>query len=319
MRKPLIIGAALLAVIVAFLVTGGTPPPTPNAPGTFSFAVLGDAPYYLWEDLQFRLVLRAIDKHELSEVIHVGDIFWKPCSDAMYRSFRDRFNRLRHPLIYTPGDNEWTDCWEAQSGGYAPLERLATLRRIFFADPAHSLGGRRIALTSQGGELVENARWQHDGLTFATIHLPGSGNGLMPFPKRTAADDADAQRRLDGAISWLRTTFADARARNSTAVVIAFHAGLALNWPAGHEYRAPYVPFVAALEEEAGRFRLPVLMVHGDNHQFIVDRPFPRARNLTRMMVPGSHDVGWVRVIVRPGAASPFAFESHVIPRWKYW
>lgn len=311
MRTRLIITAMIVAgVIVALIVTGGTPPPKPNAPGTFSFAVLGDAPYYFWEDLQFRLVLRAIDEHELTEVIHVGDMFWKPCSDAMYRAFRNRFNRVGHPLIYTPGDNEWADCWETRSGGYAPLERLAALRRVFFADPSRSLGAKPIALTSQGGELIENARWQHDGLVFATVHLTGSFNATRRFPKRTAADDAEARRRLAGAVSWLRATFAEAHARNATAVVIAFHASL--------DERVPYAPFSAALEEEALRFRRPVLIVHGDDHQFIVDRPL-RPRNLTRMMVPGSHDVGWVRVSVRPGAASPFAFESHVVPRWKYW
>jgi hypothetical protein len=307
--KQIVFAAVILAaIIVAFLVTGGTPPPSPNAPGTFSFAVLGDAPYYFWEDLQFRLVLRAIDKHELTEVIHVGDIFWKPCSDAMYRMVRNRFNRLRHPVIYTPGDNEWSDCWEPQSGGYAPLERLATLRRIFFADPTHSLGGKRIALTSQSGEFVENVRWHHDGLLFATIHLTGNGNATKPFPTRTAADDAEAQRRMNAAVAWVHATFAEAA--NATAVVIAFHANL--------DDGRLYLPFINALEEEAARFRRPVLIVHGDDHRFTVDHPL-RARNITRMMVPGSHDVGWVRVIVRPGAASPFAFESHIVPRWKYW
>jgi hypothetical protein len=307
--KQIVFAAVILAAIIgAFILTGGAPPPSPNAPGTFSFAVLGDAPYYFWEDLQFRLVLRAIDKHELTEVIHVGDIFWNPCSDAMYRMVRNRFNRLRHPVIYTPGDNEWSDCWEAQSGGYAPLERLATLRRMFFADPSHSLGRKRIALTSQSGEFVENVRWRHDGLLFATIHLTGNGNAMKPFPTRTAADDAEAQRRMNAAVAWVRATFAEAG--NATAVVIAFHANL--------DDGRPYLPFINALEEEAARFRRPVLIVHGDDHRFTVDHPL-RARNITRMMVPGSHDVGWVRVIVRPGAASPFAFESHIVPRWKYW
>lgn len=315
---------AIAAAVVAALVAGilatraASPPATPNPPGTFSFAVLGDAPYYWWEDLRFRIALRAIERHDLSAVIHVGDIFWKPCSDAMYRSFHDRFNGLGHPLIYTPGDNEWTDCWEPQSGGYSPLERLATLRRIFFADPSHSLGRKRIALQSQAG-LIENARWQHEGVVFATVHLPGSRNGTKPFPGRTAADDAGAQRRLNGAIAWMRETFAEARARKAPAVVLAFHASLSLELPVGHDYRAPYEAFIVALEEEADRFGAPVLIVHGDDHEFLVDRPVAGLANLTRMEVPGSHDVGWVRVSVNPRAPSPFAFESHIVPRWKFW
>jgi hypothetical protein len=37
------------------------------------------------------------------------------------------------------------------------------------------------------------------------------------------------------------------------------------------------------------------------------------------MEVPGSPDVGWVRVTVKPGATAPFSFEKHVVPEWKYW
>ena len=44
-----------------------------------------------------------------------------------------------------------------------------------------------------------------------------------------------------------------------------------------------------------------------------------RLDNLTRLQVPGSYDVGWVRVTVTPGAAEPFAFELRVVPHWKYW
>jgi hypothetical protein len=28
----------------------------------------------------------------------------------------EQFNELRHPVVYTPGDNEWFDCWEPHSG-----------------------------------------------------------------------------------------------------------------------------------------------------------------------------------------------------------
>ncbi len=44
-----------------------------------------------------------------------------------------------------------------------------------------------------------------------------------------------------------------------------------------------------------------------------------RLENLTRVQVPGSPLVGWVRVTVTPGADEPFAFESNVVPAWKHW
>jgi hypothetical protein len=68
-----------------------------------------------------------------------------------------------------------------------------------------------------------------------------------------------------------------------------------------------------------------VLLAHGDGHIYTVDHPLIRRttgrllENLTRLQVPGSPQVGWVKVIVSPGADNPFAFEDHVVPRWKYW
>jgi hypothetical protein len=321
-------GIAAAAAIVWAI--DGVPEPAPNPPGSFAFAVLGDAPYSTFEVLRFRFVLRGMDAHDLSWVLHVGDIFWRPCTDDHYRTALDRFNGLRHPVIYSPGDNEWFDCWERGSGSFAPRERLASLRRIFFADPRHSLGGRRLPLATQSdrpafGEFVENARWSHAGIMFATFHLVGSGNGMRPFPERTAADDEEVRRRSEAGAAWLRETFAEAAAADAEAVVIGFHGTLGFGLPIDHAARRPYEPFAAALEEEVERFGKPVLAVHGDDHEFIVDHPLVRRAtgqslaNFTRLEVPGSPAVGWVRVVVTPGAAQPFAFQPLVVPRWKLW
>jgi hypothetical protein len=109
MRRGIRCAAASLILVVAFLLTRGLDPPTPNPPGAFSFAVMGDAPYDWLEELRFRLVLEDLDAHDLTSVISIGDIFWRPCSDEMYRRTREQFNGLRHPVVYTPGDNEWFD------------------------------------------------------------------------------------------------------------------------------------------------------------------------------------------------------------------
>jgi len=86
--------------------TAGPPPPTPNPPGTFAFGALGDAPYYPWEGWRYPLTLQDMDGNDLAFSIHVGDIFWYPCSDDRYERSLRWFNGLKHPLIYVPGDNE---------------------------------------------------------------------------------------------------------------------------------------------------------------------------------------------------------------------
>lgn len=282
------------------------------------------------EGLQYRLVLQELEAHSLSLVLHVGDIFWRTCSDDNYQQKVDEFNRLPHPVIYTPGDNEWTDCWTRTVGGFEPLERLAKLRAIFYSAPTQSLGARRVAVASQAGsepfaEFVENVRWSHNGLVFATVHLPGSWNAREAFPGRTGAHDAASKKRTDAAVAWLRDTFADARANGASAVVIGLHANPGFAAPVDDKYRQTYEPFVATLEEEVEQFGKPVIVAHGDTHDFTVDHPLVRRAtgrrldNLTRLQVPGSPDIGWVRVVVSPGPQTTFAFESRIVPGWKYW
>jgi len=310
MRRRVWIVIAVVVVLAVLTRRFGLPPVAATPPGAFSFGVFGDAPYYLDEELRYPLLLKHMDAHDLRFVIHVGDIFWHPCSDEHYAEVLRHFNGLHEPVIYTPGDNEWTDCWERGSGSYAPLERLARIRQIFFANPNRSLGRAPIPLVSEGGEFVENARWTHAGVVFATVNLPGSRNATVSFPARTAADDAAVRRRTDAAAAWTRAAFAEATATNARAVVIAFQAEI--------DYQKPesFAPWVNAVREEAARFGKPVLLAHGDGHVFTVDHPLPQA-NVTRMEVPGSPDVGWVRVVVTPD--TKFELTNIVVPAWKYW
>ena len=124
--------AGVAVVAGAIWAARRVPAPTPNPQGSFAFAALGDAPYDGWEERRFRVVLRDMDAHDLSWIVHVGDIFDSPCTDDHYRTALDRFNGLRHPVVYTPGDNEWTDCWLPGSGSFAPRERLSQLAQDLF-------------------------------------------------------------------------------------------------------------------------------------------------------------------------------------------
>ena len=147
---------------------------------------------------------------------------------------------------------------------------------------------------------------------------------MAPFRGRTEANDIESARRMEAAVAWLRETFAEARASDASAVVIAFHGDPRFE-DLEDRGRAVFEPFIEALEEEAERFQLPVLAIHGDWHDYTVDHPLIsrttglQLDNVTRLQVPGSPDVGWVRVTVTPGAAEPFAFEPRVVPHWKYW
>ena len=88
-------------------------PVTPAAAERFSFAAMGDTPYVLPGDFErFDRLIERINAARPAFTIHVGDI--KPgnsrCSDEHFAQISDMFATFNAPLIYTPGDNEWTDC-----------------------------------------------------------------------------------------------------------------------------------------------------------------------------------------------------------------
>lgn len=288
----------------------------------FSFAVFGDAPYETDEQAPYETMLKTLDAQKLAVIIHVGDLFWRPCTDAAYHETRNRLQLLKHALVYTPGDNEWTDCWEKELGTMVPLERLESLRKVFFSAPSHSLGGKPIKVVSQetiSGGLRENVRWRYGGVVFATVHIVGSMNAMQAFPGRTAADDAESKQRTEAAAAWVRSTFAHAKNQGAPAVVLAFHANPVFTVPPGTAYREAFEPFLLALEEEVEAFGKPVLAVHGDFHDPLIDQPLTRRttkkklENFTRAQVPGSPFVGWARVTVTPSAKSPFAVEMKIV------
>jgi len=107
-------------------------------PAPFSFAAFGCMPYarHAGSDEGFRRLLAEVDRHQPAFAVHLGDTLGgdEPATDAFYLRRRDDFNRLATALVYTPGDNEWTDTHRPGAGGFDPLERLARLREVYFAE-----------------------------------------------------------------------------------------------------------------------------------------------------------------------------------------
>jgi hypothetical protein len=319
---------ALLIAVLTAVMAGCWSPEPPSAGGSFRFAVFGDGPYYAEEYGRALRVIEAMNARPLQFVIHVGDIMWQRCTDDAYRERRELIETIHHPVIYTPGDNEWLDCVDIAWNPMDPLDRLGTLRSIFFAPADRSLGEAPIALETQSAdparaEFVENARWSHGGVSFVTIHVVGSRNGRRPFRGRAPRHDEEVERRTQAAVDWLHDSFRAAVARDATAVVVAMHANP--TYAPNEEEHAPYAPIENALVELAREFGKPVLVIHGDEHQYTVDRPFSdpmtgeRISNLYRLETFGSPDIGWVDVVVDTTGDVPFRFEPNVTPRWLWW
>jgi hypothetical protein len=287
-----------------------------HAQGPFSFAVIGDAPYFPIEEQGFVTILRELDAEQLAFVVHAGDIkrAAAPCSDALYLERKTLFDRSRHPLVYIPGDNEWTDC---HASGSDPLERLAALRRIFYPDD-ESIGARHIQVERQSSdprfpEYRENVRWTHGEVLFVGLNVPGSNNNLG----RTPEMDAEHRHRMAAVFDWLDNSMQRAARGGSAGVVIFFHAAPGFGGKAYRRRGAPdgYLALRKALLTQVQRFPRPVLLVHGDEHRFRDDHPLhdpatgkPLAR-FTRVEVPGAPAATPVVVDVDP--TTPGVFTVH--------
>lgn len=309
MRAVLAVGALLLALALP-------------SRADFQFGVVGDLPYSPAEREQFAAMMEEMDGRPLAFVVHAGDFKSgsSRCSDAVYRDRLALFSASRHPWIYTPGDNDWTDCHRSEAGSYEPTERLARLRSLFFPDVG-ALGRARLKLDRQSDgllyrEFVENARWVRDGVVFITLHIPGSNNGIVDDERPSE----EFLRRAAANRVWLTEAFALARSKENRALVIAIQANPGFERAFHIRPRKAYAEFLQQIRDESASYDGQVLLVHGDTHSHRIDQPLRDAsgrviENLTRLETYGSPFMGWVRVTVSPAATKVFSFDSRPFTR----
>ena len=180
----------------------------------FEFVVLGDTWYQLEKMDEYYELIDLVNKKKPSFSVHIGDTRGStdtPCTNDHYQLIYESFMRFENPLIYTPGDNEWTDCWEPNelnpsAGYFKPEERLKQLRQVFFKDDK-SLGKKSLKLVSQSeidadhSVYVENRQWMYGDVLFFTMNIPGSNNGWV-----LGSDSLDSEfnNRQSANIAWLR-------------------------------------------------------------------------------------------------------------------
>jgi hypothetical protein len=317
-RSPLAVALVLVAlgVIGVVIALAELREGTPNkgesdVPKTFEFGLIGDIPYDAEQQRKTEVLFGKMDAEELAFVVHAGDIKSSdsPCTDGILLREKERFENTANPLVYVPGDNEWTDCYRT---GYGPIERLQKLREIF-SQGDESLGEKTLPLTRQSADYPENVRWRYGGVTFIGLNVPGSNNNLG----RTPEADAEHAARNEADLGWVREGFYHARTDWSSAVMIVMQANPGFELPP--ELRAGYNDLLAVLEEETVAFGRPVVLAHGDTHTFRVDKPLAssttgeRVENFTRVETFGSPEVNWVRATVDASDPEVFAFRPEVV------
>jgi hypothetical protein len=129
------LGLALLAILVFSIVLANVRevPPSEGDTGVtqFEIGLIGDIPYNAEQQHKTDVLIGHLNSESLAFVVHVGDIKsgGSPCTDEVFLRERKRFENSDYPLIYVPGDNEWTDAILAvtiPSSGFSGCARTSS-------------------------------------------------------------------------------------------------------------------------------------------------------------------------------------------------
>jgi hypothetical protein len=354
---PALAAAVVLATAAGLAIAGNGR--TNDKTFVYAIGLWGDLPYSAVQaDPGVPNLIEDMNASKLEFTVHDGDLkagngpTANPpsviCANALYQTALGWFNSLEGAAMFTPGDNDWTDCDRLSNGGFDSLDRLDLERQLYFSTP-YSLGTQPLKQEVQGGpnepkclnakrlatDCVENRRWSVRGVTYATLNVQGSCNNLCD----TKPEPAEESARNEADIQWLHETFTEANDNGSAGVMIIMQADPGFDQTDGS--RAPlrdpktlaetdgqpdgFQSFLVALRSDTIAFQKPVVLVYGDSHYFRIDKPLQdsqgrRVENFTRIetfgdnAANGLNDVHWVKVLVDPSSRDVFAFQPQIVP-----
>ncbi len=317
-----------------------------------TIAVFGDWPYNqnlldnapllihsVNADSKVKLVMHVGDIHSGSMACTSADIL--PPISTSNPNWNQKvyywFQQFNAPVVYTPGDNEWTDCHKSkQRRSGDPLKELASVRDLFFAQPGHTLGLHRRAVRSQekhfdpafpaDAQFVENVMWEESKVVFVTLNVPGSNNDTLPWTgifSNPSAQDREVAERSAANFRWLESAFDRAEKKHARAIVIGLQADMWDPEAVASGELGNYTPLVQKLADLAQKFGRPVLLINGDSHVFGSDQPLAdpasatgvvhhtqAVPNLTRITVQGSTNAPaeWLRLTIDPRKPQVFSW-----------
>jgi hypothetical protein len=308
-----------------------------RGPDRYTIALWGDMPYNAIGKAQYPALLADVNAHHVAFSVFDGDLKAGgdgACSDDnLYSPALRDFGTLERPLVWLPGDNDWTDCWGRYgpgTGGFDPIERLNHERALFASTP-FSLGRTPIRLTRQSSEggvyaqYVENVRWTRGPVVYIGANVQGS-NDNYPYAgvdgESRPQDEIDRQRaeekaRKAAVIHWLSEGFAHAKQIHAKGVMVIWQADLNFNneqhLPDPRSYDA-FADYANALRTETMAFPGQVALVHGDSHYFKMDKPLNNdgggvLTNFTRVETFGARNSHWVSATIDPEDPNLFVFE----------
>jgi hypothetical protein len=322
-----------------------------HAGSAYEVGLFGDMPYGDYGRAHYPAVLADLNKVPLAFSIFDGDTKngSEPCyadphpedpanptpdlavADAthpdVYKFALSQFAKLEAPVVYLPGDNEWTDCDRPSTAGGLvsdSSDRLAYLRKLSYPGD-RSLGRHTMRLIRQSAAYPENVRWTKGPVTYLGLNVPGSDNNFADGGKNGPAAEGQAEYSARNAanLEWLRSGFAAAKAARSKGVLIVIQADM---WDPS-AVQTHYADTKRELFLQTTAFGGPVVLVNGDSHSYEVTKPLTDyattnaaglagpnvVENLTRVTTFGEAQNHWVSMTVDANDPDVFAFHQHLI------
>jgi len=250
-----------------------------------TIVILADTPYSDKEKQMLQgpsgLLYRLVNEVKPSVVMHLGDLKsgGKSCTDDLLKEHKALLEQI-YPgkVIYTPGDNDWTDC----DRKYLPysfdeLERLDFLIKLMFQTP--SLLTENLPSIMTQHSQIENKLWINERLAISTVHIVGTSNGRVNISKsnqQLAIKKAD--ERDDKNLAWLKQI--EENSENFDALIIGFQADiyqqsvLASDSCGDSSLKTcdAFTAYRQAFKDLAKRINKPVLISHGDTGEFCYEK-----------------------------------------------
>jgi hypothetical protein len=268
---------ALITAIILFI-TGCNTLKTNN--NSLVFSVMGDIPRSEAEKVILQEQIQQHNERSQAQfVFHVGDIKSgkSPCYEDNYKLVAGYLKQMNVPVFIIPGDNEWNDCEHPdQAWNYwnKYFKRFDQNWEVSFE------------VQRQKNYPVNIAFVQNDVL-FIALNMVGG----------RIHDQAEWDKMLQNAVEWVNQQL---QKKEVLAAVILAQA----NPDDKHKlFMDQFLPIVKS-------FRQPVLLIHGDGHEWIFDETW-QVPNLMRIQVDKGGIADPLQVTVTGNKNKIFEFERY--------
>ncbi|PKH88207.1 hypothetical protein CXF79_15640 [Colwellia sp. Bg11-28] len=227
------------------------------------------------------ILYRLINAINPTVVMHLGDFKSgsKSCTDDLLKEHKALLAQI-YPgkIIYTPGDNDWTDCDRSSLlYSFNELERLDFLIKLMFKTPP-LLTKNLPSIISQETQ-IENKIWINDRLAISTLHIVGTSNGRANIDKSKRENAIKkVDERDNNNLTWLKNI--EEKAKDFDAIIIGFQADIYQQsvLESGSCDNSSltacdaFAVYRQAFKDLAKRINKPILISHGDTGEFCFEK-----------------------------------------------